>query len=77
MLWEREMRTYKFDDILNWLIGIHLNSEDPVAKDMSGEAVDLIKDQRKWLNRSHDMNAAYRAGYDRGVEDARKGFGEA
>lgn len=67
------MRAFNFKNIHSWLLGIHLNSEDPVAKEMAGETLDLIKEQRKWLNRSHDMRAVYEAAYDRGRQDALNG----
>lgn len=67
------MRTFNFQNIHNWLLNINLNSNDPVDKEMAGEALDLIKEQRKWLNRSLDIRAVYTDAYDRGKHDALNG----
>lgn len=66
------MRSYNYPEILNWLIGIHLKSDDPREVYLAGEAIDLIKDQKKWLNRSNDMRAVYTAAFDLGYEKGLK-----
>lgn len=66
------MRTYEYTKIMDWLLGIHLNSDDPIAKHLAGEAIDLIKDQKKWLNRSHDMRSVYTHAYELGKADGQK-----
>ncbi len=61
-----------FKRINDWLVGIMLNSDDQIDKDMAAETIDLIKEQSKWLKLSTDMFVAYQAGYERGKDEARQ-----